>query len=134
MLTPWVMNEMRDVDFGDKRLNRRLQLVISDLGDRPTASIPAACGGRNEMVAAYRLFDNEAVTPEKILEEHYARTLERIAEQPVTLLVQDTTELDLTRPQQQVKGAGPMRGGNRRGAFLHPLEAFTTDATGCGVG
>ena len=37
------------------------------------------------------------------------------------ILVQDTTETNLTRPEQQVVGAGPLDGGTRRGALLHPL-------------
>jgi hypothetical protein len=133
MLTPWARDEMRDAEMGDKRLNQRLERLLSEFGDRPTASIPAACGGRSEMVAAYRFFDNDAVTPEVILHPHYARTQERMAEQAIALLVQDTTELDFTRPQQQVEGAGPMDGASRRGAFLHPLAAFTTDGTPLGA-
>jgi hypothetical protein len=133
MLAPWVIDEMRDADLGDKRLSRRLERLLSDLADRPTASIPAACGGRSEVVAAYRFFDHEDVTPGVILESHHARTKERMAGQPVALLVQDTTELDFTRPKQQVQGAGPMDGANRMGAFLHPLAAFTTDGTPLGA-
>lgn len=133
MLAPWARDEMRDAELGDKRLNRRLEKLLSDLADRPTASIPAACGGRSDMVAAYRFFDNEVVTPEPILQPHYARTKERMAQHAVALLVQDTSELDFTRPNQQVEGAGPMDGANRMGAFLHPLEAFTTDGTPLGA-
>src|SRR5260370_12711927 len=133
MVAAWVSEEVANVRFGDKRLDRRLQHVLSDLSDRPTASIPAACGGHNELTAAYRLFDNDKVTHAKILEPHCARTRQRIAEQPVVLLVQDTTEIDVTRPQQQVKGAGPMDGSARRGAFLHALEAFTPDGTPLGT-
>src|SRR5208282_2824324 len=98
-----------------------------------TASIPAACGGRKEMAAAYRLFDNDKVSPEKILAPHFERTLQRIREQQVVLLVQDTTELDLTRPEKQVQNAGPLSDAARRGAFLHPLEAFTSDGTPLGA-
>lgn len=132
MLAPWVVAEMKNAKLKDERLNRRLQQLLSDLGDRPTASIPAACGGFNETVAAYRFFDNEKVTPEKILQPHYARTLERIAAQKRVLLVQDTTELDFTRPKQQVTGAGPLTG-NRLGAYLHPLVAFDTEGTPLGT-
>jgi hypothetical protein len=56
-----------------------------------------------------------------------------VAEQPVVVLAQDTTELDFTRPQQQVVGAGPMDGSKRRGAFLHPLCAFTPDGVPLGT-
>lgn len=124
---------MKTADLNDKRLNARLAEVLSQLARRPTASIPAACGGRAEMEASYRLFDNEKATFAKILQPHTDATRQRIAAQPVVVLVQDTTEADLTRPQQQVKGAGPLDEGARRGALLHPLHAFTPDGTPLGT-
>lgn len=133
MLAPWVVDEMGTADLNDKRLNERLCKVLSALAERPTASIPAACGGFDEMTAAYRFFDNEKVTYERILAPHAERTRKRIAAQPVVLLVQDTTELDFTRPQQQMAGAGPLDGANRCGALLHPLVAFTPDGTPLGT-
>lgn len=124
---------MATVDLEDKRLNERLTRLLSDLGDRPTASIPGACGGHKEMTAAYRFFDNPKVTYEKVLEPHGAATRQRMAEQPRVLLVQDTTEVDMTRPHQQVYGAGPLDGGSRRGALMHAMEAFTPDGTPLGA-
>jgi hypothetical protein len=129
----WAIDEMKTADLNDKRLNDRLREVLSQLAARPTASIPAACGGRAEMSAAYRLFDNEKATFEKILQAHSDATRQRIAAQPVVLLVQDTTEADLTRPQKQVRGAGPLDGDARRGLLLHPLHAFTPDGTPLGT-
>ena len=129
----WAREEMRKADLKDKRLKERLVQVLSDLGERPTASIPAACGGHNEMVAAYRFFDNDQVTLDKILQPHFDCTRQRLKAQKVVLLVQDTTELEVTRPQQQVKGAGPLSSATRRGAFVPPLEAFTTDGTPLGA-
>ncbi len=133
MIAPWAREEMATVDLNDKRLHERLAQIVSDLGSRPTASIPAACGGHKEMVAAYRFFDNEKVTYEKILQPHYDCTRRRLAAQQTVLLIQDTTEVDLTRPQQQVAGAGPMSDAGRRGAFAHILQAFTTDGTPLGA-
>jgi Transposase DNA-binding/Transposase Tn5 dimerisation domain len=132
-VAPWACEEMEKADLKDKRLNARLAQVLSDLGERPTASIPAACGGYNETVAAYRFFDNERVTYEGILQPHYECTQRRLAGQKVVLLVQDTSELDLTRPQQQVVGAGPLDRSVRRGAFSHVLQAFTSDGTPLGA-
>jgi len=133
MLAPWAVDEMKSADLEDKRLNRRLTAVLSALGERPTATIPAACGGWSDIIAAYRFFDNENVTYERIMAPHAERTLERIAAQPVVLLVQDTTELDFTRPQQQMQGAGSLDGTARCGAYLHPLVAFTPDGTPLGT-
>src|SRR5206468_11236353 len=43
------------------------------------------------------------------------------------------TEIDLTRPGQQVKDAGPLDGGPRRGMVLHLMQAFTPDGTPLGT-
>jgi hypothetical protein len=133
MAEPWVVNEMKNVDLKDVRLSGRLSEVLSQLGGHPTASIPAACGGYAEMTAAYRLFDNEKVHFDNVLQPHIDATRERISQQPVVILPQDTTEIDLTRPHQQVKGAGPLDDGPRRGLFLHLLHSFTPDGTPLGT-
>ena len=133
LVDSWASTEMHNADLKDKRLNARLVQVLSDLGARPSASIPAACGGYKETAAAYRFFDNDKVTYDRILQPHYACTRQRVAAQKVALLVQDTSELDVTRPQQQVDGAGPLSSSTRRGVFAHPLEAFTTDGTPLGA-
>jgi hypothetical protein len=133
MSAPWVAEEMKTANLNDKRLNKRLAEVLSDLAERPTASIPAACGGYAETTGAYRLFDNPKVNYEKVLQPHVDSTRKRLAEHEVVLLVQDTTEADVTRPEQQVVGAGPMDSRSRRGAYLHLMEAFTPDGTPLGA-
>jgi hypothetical protein len=133
MLAPWASEEVQTVDLGDQRLNRRLKLLLSAFGERPTASIPAACGGHAELTAAYRFCDNDKVTWQAVLQPHYDKTVARAAQQPIVLLTQDTTELDLTRPQQQVEGAGPLACDTRRGVFAHPLTIFTPDGTPLGA-
>src|SRR5215471_15449937 len=133
MAAPWVVDEMQSVDLKDKRLDARLREVLSQLAARPTASIPAACGGRAEMAAAYRLFDNDQVTFDNILQPHQQATRRRISEQPVVIAAQDTSDIDLTRPEQQVQGAGPLDGSTRRGAFLHAVHTFTPDSTPLGT-
>src|SRR5665647_2151057 len=119
MVAPWVKHEMQTADLKDKRLDKRLREVLWQLGEHPTASIPAACGGHAEMTAAYRLFDNEKATFKAILAPHAQATQQRIAGQAVVVLAQDTTEIDVTRPQQQVAEAGPLDAGARRGALVH---------------
>src|SRR5690242_800168 len=100
----WIVDELKTADLGDTRLNERLEKVLDDFSQRPTASIPGACKGRAEYEAAYRLFDNPRVNASKILAPHREATLERIRAQPVVLLAQDTTDFDLTRPQERVGG------------------------------
>lgn len=133
MLAPWVVDEMKTVELEDERLNRRLQQVLSQLAAKPTASIPAACGGHAEMTGAYRFFNNDKVGFHGVLQPHSDATRIRIAAQPVAIFVPDTTEIDLTRPAQQVEDAGPLDGDTRRGVFLHLMHAFTPDGTPLGT-
>jgi hypothetical protein len=60
----------------------------------PTASIPDACHGWTETMAAYRFLSNEAVDWQNILAPHWAQTRQRMQGQSVVLCVQDTTELN----------------------------------------
>jgi hypothetical protein len=125
--------EVSHCDFGDQRLNARVVEVTTKLGQHPTLSIPAALATDDALEAGYRFFDNEKVTPDGILRTHYVRTLERILQERVCLLVQDTSELELTRPTQQVRGAGPLSANSQWGAYLHPLIAFTPQRLNLGT-
>ena len=132
MIAPWAKEEMATADFGDERLDARARIVLAALGSRPTLSIPAACGGHAETQGAYRFFDNDKVTFEKVLGPHIACSRERVAAHPVVLLVQDTSEIDLTRPAQEVAGAGDLDG-SRRGVLLHEMQAFTPEGIPLGT-
>ena len=133
MVSHWVMDECQNVELLDKRLETRFRSLLDSLSRASTSSIPAACNDRAEMVAAYRFFDNDKVHFENILEPHIESTYRRIKKQKTVLLVQDTTEIDLTRPHSEVVGAGPLQNSNRCGAFLHLLHAFTPDGTPLGT-
>ena len=132
MIAPWAAVEVGGADLGDTRLDDRLAILLSTLGSRPNLSIPAACRGRAEIKAAYRFFDNDKVTFEKVIAPHVAKTKERMAEHEVVLLVQDTTEIDLTRPEQDVTGVGELDGA-RQGFLLHEMQAFTVDGIPLGT-
>lgn len=133
MISQWVMEELQPVELYDKRLEQRFRKLLDSLSKAADASIPAACRDRAEMVAAYRFFDNEKVEFESVLLPHVESSYRRVSQQSVALLVQDTTELDLTRPHSEVEGTGPLQNGNRCGALLHLLHAFTTDGTPLGT-
>lgn len=128
-----LVDEVRGADLGDERLNERLVRIVQRFGESPNLSIPAATTSRAEMEAAYRFFSNEKVSSHGILAPHAEQTLRRMANQSVVLLVQDTTEIDLTRPSQPVRGAGPMDCESRRGAFFHPLLAFDSHGIPLGI-
>jgi hypothetical protein len=125
--------EFVGIHFNDQRLTNRVVTIAEQLGKHCCASIPAATDGRAEMEAVYRFMNNPKVSPEKLTERHCQATLERMQQCDVVLLVQDTTELDLTRPSQQVAGAGPLNHDSRRGSYYHPLMAFDTEGVPLGI-
>lgn len=61
MLADWIEEEGKSSHFGDLRLDKRFKQLLTDIYDRCRNSIPAACGGWNETLAAYRFFDNKNV-------------------------------------------------------------------------
>lgn len=126
-------DEFGGVDLGDIRLNCRLFKIAGRLGASPTMSIPAATNGRAEMEAAYRFFDNDKVSPESILAPHREATLERIKQCKMVVLAQDTTEFNLTRPNSEVQGTGPLSTETRRGSYYHPLIAFDLEKLNLGT-
>lgn len=109
----------------DRRLADRLMKVTTAMASDPEGSIPAVSGDFAETMGAYRLFANPKATAAAILAPHWARTVARIRAEKQVLLVQDTTEVDLSRPERAVAGAGPLSGAGRQGLFLHTELAFT---------
>ena len=126
-----IVEELLGIDLGDIRLNKRSKRVIEALAANPEASINASCEGWNDTLAAYRFFDNDAVTPEQILQPHREATKRRMREQPVVLIVQDTTELDYT--QHPAKDARCLNTEQRFGLYEHVLLAVTPDKLCLGV-
>ena len=126
MVADWVTSEFKAVSFGDKRLDKRLKLCISQaagIGE----STPDRAKSTADLKATYRLVDNPKVNMDEILSCHNQSTIDRCAEHARVYLAQDTTEVDLTKPRQPVRGAGPLGTDKRQGFFYHPLYAITED-------
>ena len=85
------------------------------------------------MEATYRFMNNPNVTLGEIMEPHRQLTLKRMAQCRIVVMAHDTTEVNLTRPTQQVSGAGPLSHNSRRGSYLHPLMAFDDQRVSLGI-
>jgi len=124
-MNEWVTGELASVDFSDKRLDKRMRIILDRVGSKPGASLPAACKGWDETFGAYRFFNNGKVTEQKVLSAHRDATRKRIAEHKVALCIQDTTEMDFTG--RKLKGAGPLSIAERIGFFNHVTLAVTPE-------
>src|SRR4051794_30387086 len=129
----WIDQELATLDLGDDRLHARQKLILDRFAANPSASIPAACRRWAETNGAYRFFAPPRVPPEEVLPPHRQAPLARIAEHPVVLLPQDTTELDFTRPKEVVDGAGPLNWVERTGFLQHAQLAVTPERLPLGV-
>lgn len=132
----WAMEEFAGVDLGDARLNQRLVKLATRFADKPTASIPGACGDWAETQAAYRFFEQSSNQKRKlgweaILAPHVSCTEARMRQHPVVLCLQDTTELDFNG--QEAAGLGPLSYEAQRGLYLHPTYAVTPEREPLGV-
>jgi len=127
----WIEAETKGADFGDQRLNRRYELLLDRLSEKPTLSIPAACRGLAETTAAYRFFDCDKTDAAKVLKPHHDATVARIRVHEVVIVAQDTTEIELVRKQERV--GGPLNDESRYGLYVHPLLAMTPERVPLGV-
>jgi hypothetical protein len=127
----WSDSEMGNLKTGDKRLDKRVKKTVERMAASSDSSFPACFKTRAELIGAYRLFDNEFVTPEKVLEPHRNCVAQRCATQSVVLLLNDTSSIDYT--SRQIDDLGMLEKTYTQGFFLHPTLAVTPERQCLGV-
>jgi hypothetical protein len=128
----WIVEELVGADFGDIRLTGRMMRLVEKLSERPEASVPAACGKSSTAKAAYRFWNNPAVSPRRILAPHVQETARRACEHSVVLVAQDTTEVNLTSHRKTTE-LGYLGSTECRGLMMHNLLAISPEGTPLGV-
>jgi len=130
----WCLDEFAAVELKDARLNSRCHELAVQLALQPSDSINQACEDWADAKAAYRFFDNEKVTPDRILAPHRQRTVERMAYHPLVLAVQDTTFLNYTHhPKTEGLGAIGVKNQAQCGFGLHSTLAVLPDGRSLGL-
>lgn len=132
----WLMQELLLTNFQDKRLKERFcNLMLAFIAD-PLATIGKALTNVSDIKGAYRFFGNEKVSSDKILYSHNIATANRINEDKVALLVQDTTSLNYTN-HETTEGLGHIGSAKVRkdasGLFVHTTFALNTSGTPLGI-
>lgn len=130
----WAEDEFGEADLGDRRLTKRLVSMVRDFYARPQASVVRACQTRAKTKAAYRFFDHSRMTMDKVLEQHYEATLERVSREGVVVAIQDTTSLNYTaHPATENLGPIGYRLDKGVGLILHDTMTFNPDGTPLGL-
>lgn len=113
-------DEFKGAVLGDARLAARLEKLASSLAESPGASFPKALTP-GDLEGAYRFFNNDRVSPDKILAPHIAASVARSTQAGTIIVAHDTTDLSYSTPRD---GLGWIaRGGN--GVFLHTALALS---------
>ena len=101
---------MAGLNVKDKRIKARVIKVLESIAKSPQSSLPQACLGWSDTLAAYRLFDNDAVSSDDLIQAHYEATEQRIraSGSDVILCIQDTTEFRI--PPSWISTASRSRG------------------------
>ena len=129
----WVDEEMEGLNVKDKRIKARVTKVLESIAKSPQSSLPQSCLGWSDTLAAYRLFDNDAVRSDDLIQPHQEATEQRIraSESDVILCIQDTTELDFKG--KQIQGLGRLSYETQRGMYLHPTLCVTPERLSLGI-
>ncbi len=122
-----LVREIEHAELGDERLRKRAMRLRAALGADPEKSLPRALHDAAGLEAAYRFFNNGAVTPAKLLEPHIAATLGRGLEHDVVLAIHDTTTMSF-RPDGQRVGLGRVRSAGQA-FFAHFTLLVAADGT-----
>ena len=116
----WVEKEISGCDFVDVRLNRRLGAMLEALGERPGKSLPTAFQDWANTKAAYRFFDNDAVSEDKILAGHFRSTAPLAYKRPTDQSLFFRTQRILHSSAQTL----------RRSVFPARPQALATEVSG----
>jgi hypothetical protein len=123
--TEWAQVTFGACCLGDQRRNHRLVKLAEQAAQRPDGSTPDQTESWADCKAAYRLFGQEDVTFQAIIQPHCDQTRAACRPGDVKLLINDTTEVDFGM-NRQVRGLGPTGNGIGAGFFLH--SALMVDA------
>lgn len=113
-MTDWAEQEFWGLELGDERRKTRVVTTARHLAERPGHTIPQACGSWADTEGAYRLFENEHVSAQAILDEHFSHTAYRAAQEPFVTVIADSSDLDFTG-LKATKGLGHLSNSDARG-------------------
>jgi Transposase DNA-binding len=129
----WAERTFGSVQLHDLRRTRRAVKAATNLAENPLGSLPAQMHTWKETKALYRLLDEPDVTFAALMQPHIQQTREQAASFPVTLLVQDTTDIDLSH-RRRISGVGQIGNERGRGFFIQTVLAIqpqTREVLGC---
>src|SRR5229473_2833778 len=118
----WAQATFGEVRLRDERRTKRAVRLAEAIAREPGVSLPKQVGSRKEVKATYRFLQSGQVSYEALIRPHVQHTRAQLAQLPVVLLIQDTTELDY-QAHRQTSGLGPIGNGRHQGFLLQTVLA-----------
>lgn len=130
----WASAELNRVVFGDARLERRIVRVAEELSGQPQEPINMASSDAAATKGAYRLFNNNRVKADRIIDGHREKTISRMKEEPIVIAIQDTSFFNFSSHKKTI-GLGPIseRVSNSQGLIVHTTLAVTPTGLPLGI-
>ncbi len=124
-------DQWADQTFGqallwDRRRTRRAVKAAYGVVRDPAASLPQSQQTWKNLKAMYRLLDEPEVTFEALMQPHWQQTHACLQAEAVVLLVQDTTESDLSA-HASMTGLGQIGNAKGRGFLLQTVLAVAPE-------
>ena len=129
----WAEQTFGCVQLHDMRRTRRAVKAATSMAENPLASLPAQMHTWKGIKALYRLLDEPDVTFAALMQPHLQQTREQANSSQVALLVQDTTDIDLSH-RNKISGVGQIGNERGRGFFVQTVLAVrpeTRNILGC---
>jgi len=123
--------DFSEIDFGDKRLTKRLVETLEKMTKNSQESILGATKDRSAAKGFYRLLSNDKFSMEKLTEEAKKATIERILEHETVLAIQDTTD-DNMNSHKKTEGLG-YSSEHVLGIKIHSCIALTPEGLSLGL-
>lgn len=129
----WAERTFGGVQLHDMRRTRRTVQAATRMAANPLGSLPAQMQTWRETKALYRLLDEPDVSFAALMQPHLQQTRDQANASPVVLLVQDTTDIDLSH-RHKISGVGQIGNERGRGFFVQTVLAVrpeTREVLGC---
>lgn len=116
---PWAWAELNfaNADLGDRRRTRRLVESAARIAAHPEKSFTQVFDW-NQLRGFYRLCDQEEANLAAVMGPHWELTRQAMRQQPLVLILHDTSELDFTS-HSKLQGMGQIGNENGKGFLQH---------------
>ncbi|WP_040447314.1 transposase DNA-binding-containing protein [Ktedonobacter racemifer] len=123
----WAQKTFGPARLKDIRRTGRAVKAARRMAENASASLLAQMQTWKDVMALYRLLDEDDVTFEALMQPHWQQTCEHIEMQSVVLLVQDTTQVDLSN-HPKTTGLGQVGNERGRGLYLQTVLAVRAES------